>query len=170
MAAVKRKDDRQSANADDAESQPSVLRPDSLREWIEGCRVPTCGAVGPQLVSRSADNVQGPWIPPALSLAATESSPSSLRAMAPLLTESEIAELRSRWNDIQAEFVDDPRRAVLEADKLVASALQRLAEGFAKERATLEEGWASGDSDSTESLRIALRRYRAFFTRLINAA
>lgn len=89
---------------------------------------------------------------------------------APLLSEIEVNELRTRWSGIQAEFVDEPRRSVEQADQLVATAMQRLAEGFANERASLEKQWDSGDNVSTEELRIALQRYRAFFGRLLNAA
>jgi len=56
------------------------------------------------------------------------------------------------------------------ADQLVATVMQRLAEGFANERASLEKQWDSGENASTEDLRIALQRYRAFFDRLLNAA
>jgi hypothetical protein len=86
------------------------------------------------------------------------------------LSESEIGDLRSRWSDIQAAFVDEPRRAVETADQLVATAMQKLAEGFAKERESLEKQWDQGDNVSTEELRIALQRYRTFFGRLLNAA
>lgn len=89
---------------------------------------------------------------------------------APLLSESEIGDLRSRWSNIQAAFVDEPRRAVETADQLVATAMQKLAEGFAKERESLEKQWDQGDNVSTEELRIALQRYRSFFGRLLNAA
>jgi hypothetical protein len=93
-----------------------------------------------------------------------------MNAAAPLLSESEVGELRSRWGNIQAEFVDEPRRSVQQADQLVASAVQRLTEGFANERASLEQQWDRGDSVSTEDLRLALQRYRTFFGRLLNAA
>jgi hypothetical protein len=89
---------------------------------------------------------------------------------APLLPESEIGDLRSRWSSIQAEFVDEPRRSVQEANKLVATTMQRLADGFDTERASLERQWNSGDNVSTEDLRLALQRYRAIFDRLLNAA
>ena len=85
----------------------------------------------------------------------------------PLFSESEMAELRSRWSTIQTGFVDEPRRTVEDADKLVASVMQRLAEGFANERAGLEKQWDQGDSVSTENLRVALQRYRSFFDRLL---
>lgn len=87
----------------------------------------------------------------------------------PLFSESDIADLRSRWGNVQTGFVDEPRRAVEEADKLVATVMKRLAEGFANERSGLEKQWARGDNVSTEDLRVALQRYRSFFDRLLNA-
>lgn len=88
----------------------------------------------------------------------------------PLFSDSDVGDLRTRWSDVQAGFVDEPRRSVEQADQLVATAMQRLAEGFARERASLEKQWDSGDNVSTEDLRVALQRYRAFFGRLLNAA
>jgi hypothetical protein len=88
----------------------------------------------------------------------------------PLFSDTDITDLRSRWSNVQGGFVDEPRRSVEQADQLVATVMQRLAEGFANERASLEKQWDSGDSVSTEDLRIALQRYRAFFGRLLNAA
>jgi len=84
---------------------------------------------------------------------------------APLFSESETGEFRSRWSTIQAGFVDEPRRTVEDADTLVAEVMQRLAEGFANERSGLEKQWDHGDSVSTEDLRMALQRYRSFFDR-----
>ena len=55
-----------------------------------------------------------------------------------------------------------------EADGLVASAIKRLAEVFADERGKLERQWDRGDNISTEDLRVALQRYRSFFTRLLS--
>jgi hypothetical protein len=88
----------------------------------------------------------------------------------PLFSDSDIGDLRSRWSTVQTEFVDEPRRAVADADQLVATVMQRLADGFAKERGSLEKQWDSGETASTEDLRMALQRYRAFFNRLLNAA
>jgi len=86
---------------------------------------------------------------------------------APLLSANETSELRGRWDAIQAGFVDEPRKAVEDADGLVAAAMKRLAEMFADERARLEGQWDRGDDVSTEDLRLALRRYRSFFDRLL---
>lgn len=75
---------------------------------------------------------------------------------------------RARWEGIQTGFVDQPRAAVEEADALVAQLMKRLAEMFAEERRTLEQQWDRGDRISTEDLRVALTRYRAFFHRLLS--
>jgi hypothetical protein len=86
----------------------------------------------------------------------------------PLLEEEATVEVRSRWETIQGGFVDEPRRAVEEADTLVAELMQRLADSFAEERKGLEGQWDRGDEVSTEDLRIALQRYRSFFDRLLS--
>lgn len=88
---------------------------------------------------------------------------------ASLLAEEEGARFRGDWESIQAQFVDDPRRAVEEADGLVAKVMQQLAEGFAREREGLEGQWSRGEDVSTEDLRVALQRYRSFFQRLLSA-
>lgn len=85
----------------------------------------------------------------------------------PLFPERELPDLRSKWDTIQTGFVDQPRKAVEEADGLVASAMKRLAELFAEERQKLEGQWDRGDNVSTEDLRLALQRYRSFFHRLL---
>jgi len=86
----------------------------------------------------------------------------------PLFSSQEAKDLHARWDAIQVGFVDEPRKAVEQADSLVAGAMKRLAEGFAEERARLEGQWDRGDSVSTEDLRLALRRYRSFFGRLLS--
>jgi hypothetical protein len=85
----------------------------------------------------------------------------------PLFSESEMGDFRTQWSKVQTGFVDEPRRTVEEADKLVAAVMQRLAESFANERSRLEKQWDSGDNVSTEDLRVTLQRYRSFFDRLL---
>ena len=88
---------------------------------------------------------------------------------AQLLEDREMQSILGQWKDIQAEFVDEPRKAVQAADALVAELMQRLAQMFASERAQLESRWAGGEDVSTEDLRRGLRRYRSFFERLLAA-
>jgi hypothetical protein len=76
--------------------------------------------------------------------------------------------LRSRWDDVQASFVDDPRQCVQKADRLVSDVVDRLTAGFAQARSRLEQQWDRGEEASTEDLRQALKRYREFFHRLLS--
>jgi hypothetical protein len=93
--------------------------------------------------------------------------PFSEEARAPLFPEEELGGYRTRWSAIQTGFVDEPRKAVEQADTLVAEAMKRLAEVFAEERRQLEAQWERSDRVSTEDLRLAMRRYRSFFERLL---
>ena len=86
-----------------------------------------------------------------------------------LFSEDQVKDLRGRWDQIQAGFVDEPRGAVEKADGLVADAITQLADGFARTRSELDHQWKRGDNVSTEDLRLALRRYRSFFSRLLEA-
>ena len=97
------------------------------------------------------------------------SAAAEARPRASLLADGELQSMTMRWKDIQAEFVDEPSRAVKQADALVAELMQRLAAMFASERAGLEERLAGGDRVSTEDLRQGLRLYRSFFERLLAA-
>ena len=75
---------------------------------------------------------------------------------------------RSRWLDIQTSFVDEPGGSVEQADLLVAEVMKQLAKTFAEKRSKLELSLGKGDEISTEELRMALRRYRSFFDRLLS--
>lgn len=86
----------------------------------------------------------------------------------PLFNSEQAESLRTRWDRIQAEFVDEPRSAVEKADVLVGDVMQRLSDGFRDERSRLEREWDRGDGVSTEDLRVALKRYRSFFDRLLS--
>ncbi len=81
---------------------------------------------------------------------------------------TEAETFQTRWSDIQASFVDEPRQSVEQADSLVAEVMQRLAQVFADERGRLEGQWDRGEDTDTEALRQALRRYRSFFDRLLS--
>jgi hypothetical protein len=84
-----------------------------------------------------------------------------------LFGEQDLSELRSRWNDVQAAFVDDPRACVQKADSLVSSAVEQLTASFSQTRSRLEDQWSRGEEASTEDLRIALKHYRDFFDRIL---
>src|SRR5690242_13244449 len=75
---------------------------------------------------------------------------------APLFPGSESDNLRTRWQEIQGSFVDEPRQSVERADQLVATVVTRLTQTFADERAKLESQWSKGGDVSTEDLRQVL--------------
>jgi hypothetical protein len=73
----------------------------------------------------------------------------------------------SRWKDIQAEFVDDPQRAMADADTLVADVLDDLTRTLSGERDALTAQWRDSEDPSTEDLRVTLRSYHVFLQRLV---
>lgn len=85
-----------------------------------------------------------------------------------LFLENELHNFRSRWDQVQTSFVDEPRTAVEQADSLVANVVKHIAEQFACEREQLEKQWDRGENVNTEDLRQAFKRYRAFFDRLLS--
>jgi hypothetical protein len=91
-----------------------------------------------------------------------------VEAMEPLFAADECQGLRARWESLQVSFVDEPRRAVEQADELVNQTVEGLSRLFANERDRLEKQWHTGENVSTEDLRQALRRYRSFFDRLLS--
>ena len=77
----------------------------------------------------------------------------------------DVAAIRSRFIDIQAGFVDEPRQAVEEAGRFVDDLVQQVAEALRQQR-----GQLAGPEGSTEDLRLALRAYRQFVDRLLGLA
>lgn len=87
----------------------------------------------------------------------------------PLFSPSDTERYRDQWTNVQGEFVDQPRDAVAQADRLVADLMQSLAAQFSETRTGLESQWNDSDNVSTEELRVAMTRYRSFFERLLSA-
>lgn len=88
--------------------------------------------------------------------------------LSPLFLPDVARDFRSRWDAVQSSFVDDPRQAVRQGDELVAQVMKSLSETFSSERAKFEGQVDPTDKASTEDLRVALRRYRSFFDRLLS--
>lgn len=130
----------------------------------EGRQTGDAGRTG---TGTTRDTGAGRW-PVTAAGAATAASPAREGEYARLFSEGDAKDFRARWENLQVGFVDEPRRAVEQADSLVAEAIKRLAGVFADERQKLERQWDRGDNVSTEDLRVALQRYRAFFGRLLS--
>jgi len=88
-------------------------------------------------------------------------------AREPLVPQQRSAAYTARWNDVKSDFVDEPKQAVAAADQLVSELLDELQELFRNQRHDIEQG-LDADQTSTEDLRLALRRYRSFFDRLLS--
>jgi hypothetical protein len=76
--------------------------------------------------------------------------------------------LKEVWTTVQASFVDEPRGAVEQADKLVSAAIKQLQETFERERSGLQSQWTREGDVSTEDLRVCLQQYRQVFDRLLD--
>jgi hypothetical protein len=116
-------------------------------------------------------NTSSPVAAPPVEPSGTESGSPTAESEAStddsLFTHPDLSGLRSRWNDVQAAFVDDPKECVQKADALGAEVVERITTGFSDARSQLEAQWARGEQASTEDLRQALKRYREFFQRLL---
>ncbi|MFE7272204.1 hypothetical protein [Streptomyces sp. NPDC057623] len=65
-------------------------------------------------------------------------------------------------------FVDGPRAAVEEADRVLEELAARFSEAVTRRRRTLRGAWQSADEQAdTEQLRLALRDYRELAERLL---
>lgn len=84
-----------------------------------------------------------------------------------LFGDEDVERFRTRWRELQADFVDDPQQAVRGADGLVGEVMSALNEIFARHKSELEGQWQGGGE--TEQLRVALRRYRSFLDQLLTS-
>ena len=91
-------------------------------------------------------------------------------------TGSVTEKLRDRWQSLQVDFVDDPRRSVEQAEDLVEQVSTQLVEAISVRRQELHGSWtkdggtasnAHDDGVATEDLRTALQEYREVFNQLL---
>ena len=89
-------------------------------------------------------------------------------SLEPLFSPDAARDFRASWDAVQIGFVDDPKQAVRQADQLVRQVLDDLGQTFSSERNAVDGGTDTANQASTENLRLALRRYRSFFQRLLS--
>ncbi|MEU8382952.1 hypothetical protein [Streptosporangium sp. NPDC048865] len=77
-------------------------------------------------------------------------------------------DVRRRWQEVQAGFVDDPRDAVERADSLLDEVTSSLRSALETRTSELQGRWKNTEKNDTEDLRTALRDYRATLEQLLN--
>jgi hypothetical protein len=130
--------------------------------------IPYEAPVGEPVTAESGVSKPIPYVAP-MGEATTHEAPIGTNAGSSegLLSREESEHFRTRWNEIQGKFVDEPRSAVQQADALVSEVVEQITQMFANEHSSLESQWKQGNDVSTEDLRKALQRYRSFFNRLV---
>jgi hypothetical protein len=73
---------------------------------------------------------------------------------------------RDRWQQIQLQFIDDPRYAAERSQELVNDVVQELVSALTRRREDLHR-WRAAQLDDTEELRVAVRRYRDLLDKLL---
>jgi hypothetical protein len=91
--------------------------------------------------------------------------------VSPLLAREECDKFGTRLREAVTGFIDGPRDAVEEADRVVGELTSRFTEALTQRRRTLRASWQTGDKDKavaadTEQLRLVLRDYRELADRL----
>jgi hypothetical protein len=119
---------------------------------------------GVPIAAEAADRGDRPDRPEIVATAAAESDVDT-----PLLAADEAATFEQRWQRLQASFVDEPRRALDDAERLIADLMQAVSSGLAATRAQRETAPDEVDNASTEELRLAFMRYRSLFQRLVSS-
>ncbi|WP_051731717.1 hypothetical protein [Kitasatospora phosalacinea] len=100
-------------------------------------------------------------------------------ATGPILPPELASRLNDRLDHAVGTFVDDPDRAVREADEALEETVRRLTDALGRRRAALRDSWhADGggthretvsDPSRTEDLRLSLRAYRDLLQHLLAA-
>jgi len=95
---------------------------------------------------------------------------SALRHVEPTiwLKRDESDQLRSRWSSIQAQFVDQPRGAVEQAETLIADCVEKIQQLLSDQQTRLSEQWCNHEDASTEDLRLIMQNYRSFLNHLLD--
>jgi hypothetical protein len=85
-----------------------------------------------------------------------------------LTSEAHAYEVRTRWQELQLRFVDDPQIAAGEAERLVDDALAGVTASLNARKDQLST-WRASGRDDTEQLRAAVHGYRDFLNHLVGA-
>jgi hypothetical protein len=77
-------------------------------------------------------------------------------------------DFRTRWREIQAEFIEDPQRAAKDADELVSEITKVFAAQAEERRNRLASSWQREGTHGTEELRLVMRHYRGLVDHMLD--
>ncbi len=89
---------------------------------------------------------------------------------APVFDSESATSFRLRWSAILAEFIDDPHRAVEDADHFVADVAQAFASGVESRLQSLTSAWEHDGHDQTEELRLTMRQYGTLVDQILTVS
>lgn len=75
-----------------------------------------------------------------------------------------MSDFRMRFEQIQSEFIDDPKAAVQKAERLVQEAIDSMTKAMHERMQSMHPD--SDGKEDTESLRVTMRSYREFIESL----
>lgn len=94
--------------------------------------------------------------------------PGTAHADGPLVSRNDQDKLSRRMHHAVTDFVENPRRAVEEAEGTFDEIVSGLTEALAERRRVLRAGWREQDTEAqTEELRVALQHYRDISEQLL---
>jgi hypothetical protein len=151
---------RSGTGPDGSDDDAATTRPEGADDDGEGADItPT-----PVPVAEPPADTPAPHGLPEPATATATDAPAAAGSAGSLLGTLDAGELRNRFLDIQAGFVDEPRQAVEEAGRFVDDLVHQVAEAIQQQRGQLAGPTPEG---STEDLRLTLRAYRQFVDRLL---
>jgi hypothetical protein len=142
-------------------AEEETAPPESAAEEVPDITPTPVPAAEPPADAAALDGLPEPA--PATDAPAATETPAAAGTAGSLLGSLDAGELRSRFLDLQAGFVDEPRQAVEEAGRFVDDLVRQVADAIQQRR---QLGGATAEG-STEELRLTLRAYRQFVDRLL---
>jgi hypothetical protein len=159
---TQRKDDYSTRQGDDFAAQAPSAPPSGPQQDVSTEEAAERKAVQPTTADASSPDQSNQRETAAAAATATGQAPSDQPGV---LSREDSQGFQARWEAIQGVFVDDPQAATEQADALVGEVMDQLLR-LRQEYLTQLRG-ALGEGADTEAMRVALRRYRAFFNVLL---